>query len=169
MQETYATILAYLVVSEPDNAFAHRVFRHAINQLSLAPEWKVYFALWLRAIAGRTGASTEGDVEAVLVDMSAGDDWSAMLARFASGKLDYAGLLDAAGDTGERTEAHFYEGARRLSRGEHEGAREMFRLVLETRMVNFYEFAMAQELIDDATQALPGSTGQPQPEAAQAP
>ena len=52
MRETYATILAYLAVSEPDSRFAHRVFRSALNQLSLEPEWKVYFALWLRMIAG---------------------------------------------------------------------------------------------------------------------
>jgi tetratricopeptide (TPR) repeat protein len=153
LRETYATILAYLVVSKPDVGFAHRVFRHALNQLSLEPEWKVYFALWLKTIAGRGGTRTDLDVDGVLADLSVGDDWWAKLARFASGKLDYDALLAQATGTGERTEAIFYEGARRLGAGDVEGARAMFQTVLDTHMVNFYEFAMAQELMTATTAA----------------
>lgn len=147
LRETYATILAFLVVSEPDLEFAHRVFRHALNQLSLEPEWKVYFALWLKTIAGRRGLTTEVEVDHVLEDLSSGDDWWGKLARFAAGKLGYAELLADATTIGEKAEAHFYEGARRLASGDTDGARELFRRVLETHMVNFYEFAMAQELM----------------------
>ncbi|MDH5673156.1 MAG: tetratricopeptide repeat protein [Myxococcales bacterium] len=148
VRDTYATILAYLVVTEPNSEFAHRVFRHALNQLSLEPEWKVYFALWLRTIAGRKGQATESDVDHVFEDLADGDDWPAMLAQFASGRASYESLLKAAETVGERTEAHFYEGARRLGKGDLGGARTMFQRVLDTHMVNFYEFAMAQELID---------------------
>ena len=65
MRETYATILAYLATSEPDNRFANRVFHNALNQLSLEPEWKVYFGLWLRMIAGRSGNPVDADVSEV--------------------------------------------------------------------------------------------------------
>jgi hypothetical protein len=157
LRETYATILAYLVVSPPDVGFAHRVFRHALNQLSLEPEWKVYFALWLKTIAGRSGARTEHDVDHVLADLSRGDDWWAKLARFASGALSYDELLAQASDLGERTEAHFYEGARRLAAGDTAGARALFQLVLDTHMVNFYEYAMAQELMASGV-AAPAAT-----------
>jgi tetratricopeptide (TPR) repeat protein len=148
VRETYATILAYLAVSEPDSGFAHRVFRNALNQLSLEPEWKVYFAMWLRIVAARNGGALEGDVNEVLADLAVGTDWWAKLAQYGSGKLDFDGLLAAASDVGERTEAYFYEGARRLAAGDALGAREMFELVLSSNMVNFYEFAMAQELIE---------------------
>ena len=151
LRETYSTILAYLVVTEPDHGFASRVFRHALNQLSLEPEWKVYFALWLRTIAARKGERTEDDVNNVLKDLAAGNAWSARLAQFASGLLTYDALLSHAGDRGERTEAHFYEGTRRLASGDREGARAMFRLVLDTHMVNFYEFSMAQELLTSSS------------------
>ncbi|HMI90495.1 MAG TPA: hypothetical protein VK509_03985, partial [Polyangiales bacterium] len=147
LRETYSTILAYLAVSDPDSAFAHRVFRNAVNQLSLEPEWKVYFALWLRMIAGRDGAGVDPEVSAVLSDLAQGTDWFAKLARFASGQLDYDGLLQSAMGLGERTEAYFYEGARRLGAGDLPGARAMFEQVVHTKMVNFYEFAMAQELL----------------------
>jgi tetratricopeptide (TPR) repeat protein len=173
LRETYSTILAYLAVSDPDSAFAHRVFRNAVNQLSLEPEWKVYFGLWLRMIAGRDGAGIDPEVSAVLADLSQGDDWFAKLARFASGQLDYEGLLQAAVGLGERTEAYFYEGARRLGAGDLPGARAMFEQVVHTKMVNFYEFAMAQELLaatgtvkapEAATNAVPpAGTATPKP------
>ncbi len=147
VRETYATILAYLAVSDPDSHFAHQVFHNALNQLSLEPEWKVYFALWLRMIAGRDGVKLDSDVNAVFEDMSQGDDWWAKLAQFAAGKLAFEDLLSEASDLGERTEAYFYEGARRLAAGNAQGAREMFQHVVDSNMVNFYEFAMAQELM----------------------
>ncbi|MFI5308767.1 MAG: tetratricopeptide repeat protein [Polyangiales bacterium] len=161
MRETYSTILAYLAVSEPDSRFAHQVFHNALNQLSLEPEWKVYFALWLRMIAGRSGNALDADVMAMLEDLSKGGDWWAKLARFASGKLAFDDLLGEASDLGERTEAYFYEGARRLGAGNPQGAREMFEQVVKSNMVNFYEFAMAQELIAQTAVA----AAQPSPQA----
>lgn len=145
-RETYATILAFLAVSAPDAAFAHSVFRTARNQTGLPPEWKVYFALWVRMIAARAGQPVEAEVSEVFAAFADGDGWWGKLARFGAGKLDYAQLVEAASGVGERTEAHFYEAARRLSVGDSAGAAALFQTVLETQMVNFYEFAMAQEL-----------------------
>jgi tetratricopeptide (TPR) repeat protein len=171
VRETYATILVHLLVSEPDPAFAHRVFRHAQNQMSLAPEWKVYFALWLQAIAQRSGVKPEHDVSQVLAELSLGDDWFAKLAQFALGKLSYEQLLAAANDVGQRTEAHFYESMRRLGAGDTNGARETLQHVMQAQMVSFYEFAMAQELLALAppgdARAAGGSA--PAPAAPQAP
>jgi tetratricopeptide (TPR) repeat protein len=149
-RETYATILAFLVVSAPDAAFAHTVFHTAQNQLGLEPEWKVYFALWLRMIAGRSGQPLEGDVTQAFETPTGAEGWWAKLARFGSGKLSYDTLLEETTAVGERAEAYFYEGGRRLAQGDEAGARAMFSKVLETQMVNFYEFAMAQELLTAA-------------------
>jgi tetratricopeptide (TPR) repeat protein len=149
-RETYATILAFLVVSAPDAAFAHTVFHTAQNQLGLEPEWKVYFALWLRMIAGRSGQPLEGDVTQAFETPTGAEGWWAKLARFGSGKLSYDTLLEETTAVGERAEAYFYEGGRRLTQGDEAGARAMFSKVLETQMVNFYEFAMAQELLTAA-------------------
>jgi tetratricopeptide (TPR) repeat protein len=147
VRETYASILVYLLISEPDTAFAHRVFRQAQNQMSLAPEWKVYFALWLQAIAQRTRTAVDPDVRQVLAELSTGSDWFAKLAQFASGTLTFDALMAAGKDIGQRTEAQFYESMRRLGAGDSAGARELLQRVLQGHMVSFYEYAIAQELL----------------------
>lgn len=146
-RETYATILAFLVVSAPDANFGQYVFRTAKNQLGLEPEWRVYFALWLRMIAGRTGQTIDGDVTSALDAPPGAEGWWAKLARFGAGRLNYDALLEETTGVGERAEAYFYEGGRRLAQGDEAGARVMFAKVIETQMVNFYEYAMAQELL----------------------
>ena len=146
-RETYATILAFLVVSTPDTSFGQYVFRTAKNQLGLEPEWRVYFALWLRMIAGRTGQTIDSEITGALDAPAGAEGWWAKLARFGAGRLNYDALLEETTGVGERAEAYFYEGGRRLAQGDEAGARQMFAKVIETQMVNFYEYAMAQELL----------------------
>ncbi|MBN1655943.1 MAG: tetratricopeptide repeat protein [Deltaproteobacteria bacterium] len=146
-RETYASILSYSLVSSPDSRFAHMVYRRALRQLSLNPEWKVYFALWLRAIAGTTGARIEPEIDSILEELAKGNEWWAKLAGFGLGKISYSQLLAQASDLGERTEAYFYEAIRLLVRGEAQKALRFLHLVRDTGMVNFYEFAIAQELL----------------------
>jgi tetratricopeptide (TPR) repeat protein len=146
-RETYAAILSYLLVSGSDGGFGSRVFRFALRQATLEPEWKVYFALWVRTIAARSGIDSEADLGALLNDLSEGSQWWSRLAKFGSSKIDFRQLISEASTVGERTEALFYEATRRLSAGDADGARQMLRQVLDTRMVSFYEYAMAQELL----------------------
>lgn len=146
-QETFATILAYLVVSDPKPELAVDVFRQANRQLTLAPEWKVYFSLWIKAIHGRAGRTLDPEITSLLASLAQSDSWWGSLARFGTGDLPYADLLGDASRAGQETEAHFYEGARRLTSGDAEGARLYFQRVVGTNMVSFYEFAMAQELL----------------------
>lgn len=146
MHETYATILSHLVTAEPDLDFAHELFRMSQRQLSLAPEWKVYFALWVKAIAARAAGDAEGEIDTVLREQSSVSGWSGQLARFGAGDLAYEQLLEAADGSGESAEAHFYEGVRQLG-SDPGAARELFQRVLQTEMVSFYEYAMAQALL----------------------
>jgi hypothetical protein len=123
-------------------------------------------------IAGRSGLPVEGDVLAVFDSFADGDDWFAKLAKFGSGKLNYDMLLEEAEANGERAEAYFYEGGRRLTQGDDPGARAMFAKVLDTQMVNFYEFSMAQELLASPPQsaaAVPLTPPAAVPQAAPAP
>jgi tetratricopeptide (TPR) repeat protein len=149
-REPYAAILSHLVVTTPNLELAHRVLRRAQYQLTLEPQWKVYFALWVQAIARRASAEVDREVTLVFEDEARGDSWSARLAAFGRGQLDYDGLLAAADDRGQRAEAQFYQGTRLLGAGDTAGARQLFQEVLASGMVSFYEYAMAQELLGGA-------------------
>ncbi|MEM9068022.1 MAG: tetratricopeptide repeat protein [Myxococcota bacterium] len=149
MREVYASILSHLVAASTDLALAQEVFRTSQRQLTLAPEWKVYFALWVKVVAARAGGELDTDVTSVLRENADAANWSGKLARFGVGDLPYRELLAAAEGVGEETEAHFYEAARRLAQGDLDGARELFRRVLRTNMVGFYEFTMARALLDE--------------------
>ncbi len=147
-REVYARILSHLVVTSPNVDLANDVLVQAQRQLTLEPEWRVYFALWVEAIAARAGADPGDEARAVLRSHSAGDEWWAHLAQFGMGELPYDQLLARATSNGQRTEAHFYEGTRRLAVGDRAGAARQFRRVLDSNLVNFYEFIMALELIE---------------------
>jgi tetratricopeptide (TPR) repeat protein len=150
--EVYARVLSYLVSAEPADApLALEVFRASQRQLRLPAEWRVYFALWVRAIAARAtepaareAASREATEALAAVRGASG--WSAQLARFATGALPYPELLAAASNRGEQAEAHFYEAMRQLAEGRAAEARALLDKVLETRMVSFYEYQIAQRL-----------------------
>ena len=146
-RETYASILSYLVISSPDVELARYVWRRAQLQLTLPPEWKVYFSLWVRAISARAGVAAPDENTALLRRLSKSTSWWGRLARFGSGELDYPGLLEFASGLGEEAEAHFYEGTRLLEARQSSTANSLFQKVLDTRMVNFYEYEMARSLI----------------------
>ena len=136
LHETYATILSHLVSAAPDLDFAHELFRMSQRQLSLAPEWKVYFALWVKAIAARASSAAEGEIDVVLRENATVGGWRA-------GRRVH---LEPADGNGESAEAHFYEGVRQLE-SDPGAAKALFERVLQTEMVSFYEYAMAQALL----------------------
>ena len=151
-RETYAQILSFMVVGAPSLDVAESILQRAQRQLTLDPEWRTYFALWVQAIAGRTRSPVPGEVTRLLTRLARSDTWWGRLAQFGAGSIDHGQLTGFAKSRGEQVEADFYEGARRVSKGELTEARLLFQRVLDSRMVSFFEFQMAQELmlLDDA-------------------
>lgn len=146
-QSVYASVLSHLVVSTPNAAFAAEVYRIAQRQLTLEADWKVYFALWVNAVAAQEGVESSAEARSMLERMSGTAGWIGKLAQLGSGASSYDDVLAAADDAGQRAEAHFYEASRRIAAGDQEGAQALLREVMQTRMVNFFEFAMAQHLL----------------------
>jgi tetratricopeptide (TPR) repeat protein len=154
VREVYARLLAYLAGADPvDVPLALEVFRDSQRNGGLPAEWRVYFALWVRAIAARATDPAARDLaqraatEALVVVRGAGG-WSASLARFATGALPYVELLAAASNRGQQLEAHFYEAMRLLGESRTDDARALFDKVLETRMIGFYEYQIARHLTE---------------------
>lgn len=146
-RETYAQVLAHMTVSVPDPDLAETILGRAQRQLSLEPEWRVYFALWVKLIFARAERPVPEEIDKQLERLSQSEAWWGNLARFGAGLIDYAALSKLATSHGEHTEADFYEGARRLRMNDLKGARVMFQKVVDSHMVGFYEFQMAQELL----------------------
>jgi tetratricopeptide (TPR) repeat protein len=146
-RDVYATILSHLVSAQPNYDLASLVWHKSQLQLSLPPEWKVYFTLWVQFIAARAGQSPSEEHADLLRRLAGGSSWWGKLASFGAGKIDYQGLLSVASSLGERTEAIYYEGTRRFIAGDDDGAFEQFQRVLETKMVSFYEYEMARKLL----------------------
>lgn len=146
-REVYVAILAHLVVSEPNLELAEEVFARANTGLALPHEWRVYFALWVQAIAGRASAPLSVEVARSLSDQAEESGWHGRLAAFAAGTLSFADLIAAAENKGQLCEAHFYAGTRELAQDNVEAAHAHFRETLSTGMVSYFEYMMAQELL----------------------
>ncbi len=146
-RDVYAGILAHLVSAPVDIELASSVWRRSQLHLNLAPEWKVYFTLWIQFITARAGKPPVDEHRELLRSLGGSSNWWGKLASFGAGELDYTGLLSVAASLGERTEALYYEGTRLFIEGDEQGSRKQLQQVLDTNMVSFFEFEMARKLL----------------------
>jgi tetratricopeptide (TPR) repeat protein len=135
------------VVSHGYYEEARTIFRRAMGRKSLAPSLKLYFSLWIGELARRQGHPVEAEAEAFVVGFK-GQGWSQKLASHARGEITFEGLMDAAKDRGQRAEALFYEALRKWDAGDGDGAKVMLRKVIETGMMGFFEYDMAQAYLE---------------------
>ncbi len=147
-REPYASLLAHLLVSSGDVQLASYVFRQANRKLTLEPEWKVYFGLWVKNLAEMRDEPVPSGLGDMLRELAKGPGWWAKLADFAAGGLSGADLIAAAQTRGEKAEACFYVALAKLQAGERGSATALLKQVIETNMVSYYEFVMAGELLD---------------------
>ena len=146
-RDVYASILSHLVYAPPDFELASSVWRRSQLHLTLPPEWKVYFTLWIQLIAARAGEPPAEEHTELLRRLGGGSNWWGKLASFGAGALDYAGLMSVASSLGEETEAIYYEGSRLFIAGDRKAASDQFQRVLDTKMVSFFEYEMARKLL----------------------
>jgi hypothetical protein len=71
-----------------------------------------------------------------------------MLAKHARGEIDFAALSGAAQDRGQKAEAYFYEALKRWDAGDATSAKSLLHKVIETGMMGFFEYDMAQSYLD---------------------
>jgi tetratricopeptide (TPR) repeat protein len=146
-RDVYATILSHLVSATPDFDLASSVWRRSQLQLTLPPEWKVYFTLWMQMIAARADQAPVKEHAELLRRLGKSSNWWGKLASFGAGDLDYQDLISVASSLGEETEALYYEATRLFIAGDRQAANEQFHRVLDTKMVSFYEYEMARRLL----------------------
>ncbi|MBX7081349.1 MAG: hypothetical protein K1X88_19265 [Nannocystaceae bacterium] len=133
---------------------ARTIYRRAMARPGLPRELKLYFSLWLVELAKRQGRAAEP--EAVqFIDGFRGDGWAQRLAQHARGDISFDELVGRAHDRGQKAEAYFYEALRRWDAGQREPAKGLLRKVIDSGMMGFFEYDMAQAYLawDDLPKA----------------
>lgn len=139
---------------------ANEMFRRAMGQSALSSNLKLYFSLWLNELALRQGHEAPPEASEFLSEYRGGG-WGQALSRHARGEIGFEALLDAASNRGERAEAYFYEGLQRWRSGNTDGGTDLMNKVVQTQMMGFFEFDMAQRYLRWG--GAPASARQPLP------
>jgi tetratricopeptide (TPR) repeat protein len=143
-RSTYGAAFSFLFVRDRLDAAAE-LFQVAFNQDRLGAMWKIYFALWVEGLAQRRGTSVE--LARNYLASADGDTWQDDLARFFSGRIDAAELRRRAQNAGQEVEADFYAGLKLLGDGRRDLAAPLFEKVIASRLMGFFEYPMARELL----------------------
>lgn len=129
---------------------ARQIYRRAMDQPSLSSSLKLYFSLWVRELALAQGVAVDNEATTFLTDFK-GKGWEARLAEHARGELDFAALLAAANNRGEKAEAYFYEGLAQFRSGDATEAKTMMKHVLDSEMMGFFEYDLARAYLQAGT------------------
>jgi tetratricopeptide (TPR) repeat protein len=139
--ESYADVVAFLVprghLREALDAY-HR----ALGRPDIGEYMKVYASLWVIDLAARQKEPPDPLAEQFLRSVDS-NRWYAELARWASGRQSWQQLIDKADTPGHQAEAFFYQAQRLLLAGQETEAKSLWKRVLATHMMGFFEFEMA--------------------------
>jgi tetratricopeptide (TPR) repeat protein len=138
---TYADVISFLVqrgeLEEALDAYHRALGRSEVNDYL-----KVYCSLWIVDLARRAG-QPEDPLATSYLKSTDGGKWYDDLARFATGRADESLLVARADSPGKKAESAFYRAMRALGKGDVEAARALWRQVLDTDMLAFFEYDMA--------------------------
>ena len=147
-QQLAATVLdaSRRGLTHGDLLVAREAVRRAV-EAGLPDEDVVYVALWLQLLERRLKRPADGTVEGALSAMQSGHGWPGRLRAWARGMLSDEGLLKAAHDRVERTEAVFYTAmAKHAGQGGNAGL-EGLREVASSPTIELVEVTIARDLL----------------------
>jgi hypothetical protein len=151
--QSYVDAIAFLVERGEADA-ALDIYRRALSKPNrqVSEYVKVYASLWVLDLSVRSTGTPDATAEAYLKRVESRSlqlrptraaAWYLKLARYAIGRLSYDQLLGAAATIGQKAEIRFYEAMHRLQRGRNAEANQLWKEVLDSKMVSFFEYEMA--------------------------
>jgi tetratricopeptide (TPR) repeat protein len=139
---TYADVIAFLVPrGELDEALD--AYHRALGRNEVTEYLKVYCSLWIVDLAKRAGQPPDPLASSYLASTDGGK-WYDDLARWASGRENEVQLMARVDTPAKKAEAAFYRAMRLCSDGKLDDARKLWKDVLDTDMMAFFEYDMAQ-------------------------
>ncbi len=127
-----------------------RAGREAVKRgvdAGLDDEDLVYAALWLKLLEEKLKVSDDGAVEEALDTIDKASYWPAKLRAWARGKLDDKGLLAAAKNRVQQTEARFYAAMRHQVAGDSAAAKPGLERVAKSQAIDLVEVAIARDVV----------------------
>ncbi|HEX2568084.1 MAG TPA: hypothetical protein VH877_00910 [Polyangia bacterium] len=154
---TYVDLLAFLV-PRGEREEALDTYHRALGRSEVSDDLKVYCSIWMIDLDRRAGEPEDPLAQAFLAGQRGGQ-WQSWLAQWMIGRITDAELERHADNTPKRAEAAFYRAMRHVERGELEKARALWRQVIDTQMMAFFEYDMASYYLRYGTRRpLPGET-----------
>ncbi|HND09966.1 MAG TPA: hypothetical protein PLY80_06000 [Pseudomonadota bacterium] len=162
--QLYADAIAFLV-QRGELDLSLDIYHRALQSQNMGEPLKVYCSLWLTDLAQRAGQSPDPLATGFLQSVQGGK-WHADLARFASGTLSDAELIRRADTPGKQAEASFYLAQAALRRGNRAQAMELWRKVVQSSMLGFFEYEMSNQYLRRGAPTQPLLSSKPQSPAA---
>jgi len=138
---TYADAIAWLV-QRGELEEALDAYHRALGRNEVTDYLKVYCSLWIVDLCRRAG-QPEDPLATAYLRSTDGGKWYDDLARWATGRQPEATLLARADTPARKAEAAFYRAMRALAEGRDGDARLLWKQVLDTDMLAFFEYDMA--------------------------
>jgi tetratricopeptide (TPR) repeat protein len=139
---TYADVIAFLVPrGELDEALD--AYHRALGRNEVTDYLKVYCSLWIVDLARRAKAPIDPLASSYLQSTDGGK-WYDELARWASGRETDQQLLSHVDTPAKRAESSYYRAMRAVESGDGDTAKRLWKEVVDTDMMAFYEYDMAQ-------------------------
>lgn len=139
--QQFVEIVAFLV-QRGELEVALEMYHRALGHNHLNPSMKVYCSLWVNDLLVRAGQVPDPLAVAFLKTVPSGR-WPADLALWAVGRLTEAELIQHADTPGRLAEANFYVAMAHLRAADRPGAEALWRKVLDSNMLGFFEYEMA--------------------------
>lgn len=139
---TYADVIAFLVPrGELDEALD--AYHRALGRNEVTDYLKVYCSLWIVDLAKRAKAPVDPLAQAYLQSTD-GAKWYDDLARWATGRESDEVLLSKVDSPAKKAESSYYRAMRAVEAGDLDTAKRLWREVVDTDMMAFFEYDMAQ-------------------------
>jgi len=129
-------------------------YHRALGRSEVTDYLKVYCSLWIIDLAQRAG-QPEDPLALAYLRAADGGKWFDDLARWSTGRQTEAELIKHADTPGKRAEASFYRGLKAQLAGHPDEAKALWKEVLATDMMGFFEFDMAGQYIKEGPPTRP--------------
>jgi tetratricopeptide (TPR) repeat protein len=142
----HADVVAFLVVRDQYDR-ALDTYHRALGSHEIGGYFKVYMSLWVVAEAQRSNRPIDRLAREFLASRN-GSLWYDDLARFASGRAGAALLHKRATTRGRKAELLYYSAVLDQAASDPRAARKQLERVLDTDMLLFFEYRMAQHWLE---------------------